>query len=120
MNDKNAFQEVQIVELKNSLFEHEKDNEIISNLKAEKKSVYSHWWIENKNAKISRTDKYCKWKTCCNEKYKQWASKHCREAPKRNSRKIKKPRILDIRKEKSNCHSRNKNTHQKGESWICP
>ena len=42
LNDKNAFQEAQIVELKNSLIEHEKDKDIISNLKAKKKSAYCH------------------------------------------------------------------------------
>ena len=41
LNDKNAFQEAQIVELKNSLIEHEKDKEIISNSKAEKENMFT-------------------------------------------------------------------------------
>ena len=40
MNDKNAFQEVQIVELKNSLIEYEKDKDVIFNLKAEKENLF--------------------------------------------------------------------------------
>ena len=41
LSDKNAFQEAQINELKNSLIEHEKNTKIISNLKAEKENMFT-------------------------------------------------------------------------------
>ena len=41
LNDKNTFQEAQIVELKNSLIEHEKDKDVISNLKVEKENLFT-------------------------------------------------------------------------------
>ena len=39
LNDKNAFQEVQIIELKNSLIEYEKDKVGISDLKVENENL---------------------------------------------------------------------------------
>ena len=41
LNDKNVFQEAQIVELKNSLIEYEKDKDVISNLKVEKENLFT-------------------------------------------------------------------------------
>ena len=39
LNDKNAFQEAQIVELKNSLIEYEKDKVVITDLKAKNENL---------------------------------------------------------------------------------
>ena len=41
LNDKNALQETQIVKLKNSLIEYEKDKDVISNLKVEKENLFT-------------------------------------------------------------------------------
>ena len=52
LNDKNAFQEAQIVELKNSLIEYEKDKDVISNLKAEKENLFTI--IDELNIRIQK------------------------------------------------------------------